>query len=658
MFRHCPAGTRERSMVRQMQNTDRKKKKLMPLQQMEPELQGLRKVFDSVELLDTEAVRTGALEGRCACFTQWGRKELCEVCIARQALATHAPRTKLERVGQDLYEVSARWLQVDGAEVLLELARKMDRSALLEAEDGGLLSDGQEAQYRDPLTGAYNRRYYDEILRSQNLSGGVAMLDLDNFRLSNDVYGHYAGDVMLETAVNVLRRNLSPEDRIVRYGGDELLLLLPGAGKEELDRRLEQLRLQFYAAGVPGYSRIQLSASFGGVWVRNVPADHAVKRAIHLMNDARAQKNTVIVEQRSLPDYLSENARRQSVLIVDDSEMNRRLLSEMLGPQFDTAEAASGEECLRLLEQNPTGISIVLLDIHMEGIDGFAVLEEMNRRQMLESIPVIMISSEDTVDAVRRAFDLGASDYISRPFDAKVVYQRVTNTIRLYTRQRRLRELAADQLYAKEKNSRILLGILSRVMEKRNGESRNHTQRVSQLTEILLTHLSQKTDRYPLPQETRRAISAAAELHDIGKMEIEDGILRKKGPLTRAELQTLRSHTLLGAQMMEELEGCSNEPFVRFAYQICRWHHERYDGSGYPDGLKGEDIPIAAQVVGLADVYERLTGSPMDGKACTHEEAVRMLCSGECGGFGPQLLECLQEAGQELSAVMRDGAAR
>lgn len=643
-----------------MQNADEQKKENVTLQQLESELQGLRKVFDSVELLDTEAVRTGVLEGHCACFTQWGRKELCEVCIARQALATHDSKTRLERVGPDLYEVTVRWLQVDGKDALLELVRKMDRSALLEVE-GGLLPGGRdeerETQYRDQLTGAYNRRYYDEILRSQNLNGGVAMLDLDNFRISNDIYGYYAGDVMLETAVNVLRRNLSAEDRIVRYGGDELLLLLPGTGKEELNRKLEQLRLQFYAAGVPGYSRIQLSASFGGVWVENVPADQAVEQAVRLMNDARAQKNTVIVEQRPIPEEWNENYRRQSVLIVDDSKVNRSLLSEMLGPQFDTAEAASGEACLRLLEQNPTGISIVLLDIHMEGIDGFAVLEEMNRRRMLENIPVIMISSEDTVDAVRRAFDLGASDYISRPFDAKVVYQRVTNTIRLYTRQRRLQELAADQLYAKEKNSRILLGILSRVMEKRNGESRDHTQRVSRLTEILLTYLARKTDRYPLPQETRRAISAAAELHDIGKMEVEDGILRKKGPLTREELQTLRSHTLLGARMMEELEGYPNEPFLRFAYQICRWHHERYDGSGYPDGLKGEDIPIAAQVVGLADAYERLAGRPIDGKTRTHEETVRMLCSGECGGFDPQLLECLQEAGQELRAVMRDGGA-
>ena len=367
-----------------------------------------------------------------------------------------------------------------------------------------------------------------------------------------------------------------------------------------------------------------------------------------------SQKNTVITEQQPERTAAAPVHRRQSVLIVDDSELNRKMLGQMLGSRFDIAEAASGEACLQLLEQNATGISIVLLDIHMPGIDGFTVLEEMNQKNLLEQIPVIMISSEDTVDAVRRAFDLGASDYISRPFDAKVVYQRIINTIQLYAKQRRLSAMAADLAFEKERASRMMIGILSQVVEKRNGESRDHVQRVAQLTSMLLAGLAQKTDRYPLTREMRRTIATAAALHDIGKMEICEDLLHKEGPLTEAERRTLQSHTLLGAQMLEEQPECRDDAFARTAYNICRWHHERYDGGGYPDGLQGEQIPIEAQVVGLADVYERLVSRPVDGHARTHSEVVQMICTGVCGAFNPLLLDCLQDMEAEIARAMQD----
>ena len=387
--------------------------------------------------------------------------------------------------------------------------------------------------------------------------------------------------------------------------------------------------------------------------MRDTDADEAVKRAGRLMRCARTQKNTVIMERLPETEADAWPSRRESVLIVDDADINRKLLREMLGGQFDMAEAASGEDALRFLEQNATGISIVLLDIYMPGIDGFAVLEAMNQRHLLEEIPVIMIYIEDKVDTVRRAFDLGASDYISRPFDAKIVYQRVTNTIRLYAKQRRLSAMAAEQAYARERNSQMMIGILSQVVEKRNGESRAHVQRISELTDLLLARLARRTDRYQLTQEARRTISTAAALHDIGKMEICDSLLNKAGSLTAEEMRIVQSHTLLGAKMLEGLEAYREEGFVRVAYQICRWHHERYDGSGYPDHKKGEEIPIAAQVVGLADVYERLVSKPVDGKARTHREAMQMILSGECGAFNPLLLSCLQEADAEIQDAMQ-----
>ncbi len=330
--------------------------------------------------------------------------------------------------------------------------------------------------YRDAVTGAYNERYYQEKYRSRILTAGVAVLRVDDFKAANDVYGRYAGNSVLETVAGVLRRNLGEKDRLIRRGEDRLLLLLPEVGQSDFGQKLEHLRLQLAAAGVPGYSHLHISVSIGGVWIRDGEVSAAVEHAERLATYAQMQKNTVITEQQPERTAAAPVHRRQSVLIVDDSELNRKMLGQMLGSRFDIAEAASGEACLQLLEQNATGISIVLLDIHMPGIDGFTVLEEMNQKNLLEQIPVIMISSEDTVDAVRRAFDLGASDYISRPFDAKVVYQRIINTIQLYAKQRRLSAMAADLAFEKERASRMMIGILSQVVEKRNGESRDHVQ--------------------------------------------------------------------------------------------------------------------------------------------------------------------------------------
>lgn len=614
----------------------------MTRQQAEQEMEQLRKVFPSVRMLTAEQVQAGEAVGD----------------AARQALAEKTTHSRMEYRGQELYEVTALFAQVEGTPCVLELERRLDRIMLLDPEESeqlfNNLAEYRGKLYRDAVTGAYNERYYQEKYRSRILTAGVAVLRVDDFKAANDVYGRYAGNSVLETVAGVLRRNLGEKDRLIRRGEDRLLLLLPEVGQSDFGQKLEHLRLQLAAAGVPGYSHLHISVSIGGVWIRDGEVSAAVEHAERLATYAQMQKNTVITEQQPERTAAAPVHRRQSVLIVDDSELNRKMLGQMLGSRFDIAEAASGEACLQLLEQNATGISIVLLDIHMPGIDGFTVLEEMNQKNLLEQIPVIMISSEDTVDAVRRAFDLGASDYISRPFDAKVVYQRIINTIQLYAKQRRLSAMAADLAFEKERASRMMIGILSQVVEKRNGESRDHVQRVAQLTSMLLAGLAQKTDRYPLTREMRRTIATAAALHDIGKMEICEDLLHKEGPLTEAERHTLQSHTLLGAQMLEEQPECRDDAFARTAYNICRWHHERYDGGGYPDGLQGEQIPIEAQVVGLADVYERLVSRPVDGHARTHSEVVQMICTGVCGAFNPLLLDCLQDMEAEIARAMQD----
>ena len=614
----------------------------MTRQQAEQEMEQLRKVFPSVRMLTAEQVQAGEAMGD----------------AARQALEEKTTHSRMEYRGQELYEVTALFAQVEGTPCVLELERRLDRIMLLDPEESeqlfNNLAEYRGKLYRDAVTGAYNERYYQEKYRSRILTAGVAVLRVDDFKAANDVYGRYAGNSVLETVAGVLRRNLGEKDRLIRRGEDRLLLLLPEVGQSDFGQKLEHLRLQLAAAGVPGYSHLHISVSIGGVWIQDGEVSAAVEHAERLATYAQMQKNTVITEQQPERTAAAPVHRRQSVLIVDDSELNRKMLGQMLGSRFDIAEAASGEACLQLLEQNATGISIVLLDIHMPGIDGFTVLEEMNQKNLLEQIPVIMISSEDTVDAVRRAFDLGASDYISRPFDAKVVYQRIINTIQLYAKQRRLSAMAADLAFEKERASRMMIGILSQVVEKRNGESRAQVQRVAQLTSMLLAGLAQKTDRYPLTREMRRTIATAAALHDIGKMEIREDLLHKEGPLTEAERRTLQSHTLLGAQMLEEQPECRDDAFARTAYNICRWHHERYDGGGYPDGLQGEQIPIEAQVVGLADVYERLVSRPVDGRARTHSEVVQMICTGVCGAFNPLLLDCLQDMEAEIARAMQD----
>ena len=626
-----------------MQNKDEKTVQggSMTRQQAEQEMEQLRKVFPSVRMLTAEQVQAGEAVGD----------------AARQALEEKTTHSRMEYRGQELYEVTALFAQVEGTPCVLELERRLDRIMLLDPEESeqlfNNLAEYRGKLYRDAVTGAYNERYYQEKYRSRILTAGVAVLRVDDFKAANDVYGRYAGNSVLETVAGVLRRNLGEKDRLIRRGEDRLLLLLPEVGQSDFGQKLEHLRLQLAAAGVPGYSHLHISVSIGGVWIRDGEVSAAVEHAERLATYAQMQKNTVITEQQPERTAAAPVHRRQSVLIVDDSELNRKMLGQMLGSRFDIAEAASGEACLQLLEQNATGISIVLLDIHMPGIDGFTVLEEMNQKNLLEQIPVIMISSEDTVDAVRRAFDLGASDYISRPFDAKVVYQRIINTIQLYAKQRRLSAMAADLAFEKERASRMMIGILSQVVEKRNGESRDHVQRVAQLTSMLLAGLAQKTDRYPLTREMRRTIATAAALHDIGKMEICEDLLHKEGPLTEAERRTLQSHTLLGAQMLEEQPECRDDAFARTAYNICRWHHERY-GGGYPDGLQGEQIPIEAQVVGLADVYERLVSRPVDGHARTHSEVVQMICTGVCGAFNPLLLDCLQDMEAEIARAMQD----
>ena len=354
----------------------------------------------------------------------------------------------------------------------------------------------------------------------------------------------------------------------------------------------------------------------------------------------------------------SEEQKKPQILIVDDSDMNREILIEMLNGEYRILEAKNGQECVDMIELHGTDISLILLDIVMPVMDGFGVLLYMNRTELIDEIPVIMISSEGTDDFIRRAYDLGVSDYISRPFDIKVVWRRVNNTIKLYTKQRKLVSILKDQIYEKEKYNRMMVSILSHIVEFRNGESSQHVLNIYVLAAMLLDRLIQKTDRYQLSWDDRFQIVTASALHDIGKIGIDAKILNKPGRLTDEEFEIMKTHTLIGFEMLDNLEIYKNEPLIKTASQICRWHHERYDGKGYPDGLKGDEIPISAQVVSVADVYDALTSVRVYKKAFSHEKAIEMIKNGECGAFNPILLECLVDIQEKIKEEMQPGTQK
>ena len=316
----------------------------------------------------------------------------------------------------------------------------------------------------------------------------------------------------------------------------------------------------------------------------------------------------------------------------------------MLGDEYEIVEAVDGAEAVARLNMDSTDISLMLLDIVMPNMDGFEVLAVMNRRNWIQDIPVIMISAENTSSYIEHAYELGVTDFISRPFDGQIVHRRVINTIMLYAKQKRLIELVSDQIYEKERSNNLMVSILSHIVEFRNGESGMHVLHINMMTEILLQTVMRKTDKYNLKRSDIPIITMASALHDIGKISIPGEILNKPGKLTKEEFDTMKTHTLVGAEMLDQLTYYKDEALVKVAYQICRWHHERYDGRGYPDGLAVEEIPIAAQIVALADVYDALTSVRVYKPAFSHEKAIEMITNGECGAFNPLLLQCLLES--------------
>lgn len=634
------------------------------MENVQKDIQCLRKVFSIVRL-----VKAAHPEGRdtadgstLSARDDDSRRSTCEFCAPQTHQITSADKgmhLHFKVIDGKMYQIFVKPLTIEGVPYVLEMLKHIDNTDLFLAEGYDQLMSFSHQLYIDALTGAYNRRFWEDKMKSFSGVAGIALIDLDDLKLYNDTFGHSAGDAALKALVQITKKGIRSTDKLIRYGGDEFLLIMPNVSSSIFAEKLRTIQERIHEADFPEFPGLKISASIGGAMLYSGSIEEVVSRADKLMYYAKSYKNTVAMDEEVEYEkaLLDAPAAKPRVLIVDDSELNRDLLKEMLRDRYEVLEAADGEKGLALLYELGTKISLVLLDVVMPKLGGFDVLAVMQKERWLDDIPVMMISAEDSPTFIQKAYDMGASDYITRPFNMNVVRQRSDNITKLYAKQRRLLSLVSSQIQEKERNNHIIISILSEVVGLKNGESRKHILSVSRITELLLSRVMQRTSRYHLTWQDEALITNAAALHDIGKIGIDEKILNKPGKLTKEEFEIMKTHTLIGAKMVENLEAFQKEPFVKVTYAICRWHHERWDGRGYPDGLKGDAIPISAQIVSIADVYDALTSKRVYKDAFAHEKAIWMILNGECGRFNPLLLDCLLDIKDSLKAELEKNSA-
>lgn len=418
-------------------------------QQAEEEAKMLEKVFDVVRFLEGDFFeqmqddpRIGVKIGMCQCYDFWKKNKPCENCTSMKAYAEKKQKTKLEFLDADVFLVISRYLEIDDEACVMELVKHLENDTLIDTDGRdklvGKLKGYQDKLYIDPVTGVYNRRYFEDEIRNMQNSAGVAMIVLDDFKLYNDIYGHDMGDQVLCIVADVIKDCIRKTDKLIRYGGDEFLLILSDMVRGTLRGKLLQIQEAIENATIPNCSRLKLTASIGGVISEDGQIDEAIAKADQLMYKAKDHKAQVITECDKTIFKKEKIQNKPRILIVDDSEFNRAILKEILEETYEIIEADGGNEALHKIDEYGMKISLVLLDIIMPEKDGFEVLKYMEEERLISDIPVIIISSEDSANYIRRAYEMGVSDYINRPFDANIVYQRVSNTVKLYAKQRRL----------------------------------------------------------------------------------------------------------------------------------------------------------------------------------------------------------------------------
>ena len=624
----------------------------LTLKRLKEEVKTLENVFSEVRILRADQVCAGFSDcsyksGETRCYEIWKKSKPCRNCISCRALAEKKQFTKLERVDGKMYQVISSYVEADGKPYVIEMLKRFDEKMPVDLggiNDSETISDYYVKTYVDALTETHNRRYYEENLANIVITGGVVMLDIDDFKIYNDLFGHDAGDAVLKAVAGAIKKCIRSTDRLVRYGGDEFLLIIPGINGESLSRCLYDISQEIRHIVIDRYPAIKPSVSAGGIICEDDIVKKAVSRADQFMYRAKKKKNYFVTENMK-KDALDELRPSEKVLIVDDSDINREILSAILKNQYEIIEAASGEQCIEKIKSAGEEISLILLDLIMPGMSGFDVLNYLNDNRLIGKIPVITITGDESDNSVREAYEKGVSDYITRPFDARVVYRRVSNTVNLYSRQKSLIREIENEANEKWQNRTMLVEILSQIIEFRDGDESdcNHAGHMLDLSRRLLERLIVKTDKYAVAGREIELISTASALHDIGKVAIDKNIVGKKGRLTAEEFETMKTHTIIGEEMLNNIPAYSDDPLIKYAKEICRWHHERYDGKGYPDGLKGDDIPVSAQVVSVCDVYDALISKRPYKPAYPREKAIKMIRDGECGVFNPLLVECLIE---------------
>mgnify|MGYP002792388680 CR=1 FL=1 len=418
-------------------------------QQAAEEAKMLEKVFDVVRFLEGDFFeqmqddpRIGVKIGMCQCYDFWKKNKPCENCTSMKAYAEKKQKTKLEFLDADVFLVISRYLEIDDEACVMELVKHLENDTLIDTDGRdklvGKLKGYQDKLYIDPVTGVYNRRYFEDEIRNMQNSAGVAMIDLDDFKLYNDTYGHDMGDQVLCIVADVIKNCIRKTDKLIRYGGDEFLLILSDMVRGTLRGKLLQIQEAIENATIPNCPRLKLTASIGGVISEDGKIDEAIAKADQLMYKAKDHKAQVITECDKTIFKKEKIQNKPRILIVDASEFNRAILKEILEETYEIIEADGGNEALHKIDEYGMKISLVLLDIIMPEKDGFEVLKYMEEERLISDIPVIIISSEDSANYIRRAYEMGVSDYINRPFDANIVYQRVSNTVKLYAKQRRL----------------------------------------------------------------------------------------------------------------------------------------------------------------------------------------------------------------------------
>ncbi len=597
----------------------------------------------------------------CKCYEFWKRNEPCAHCVSRDVLKTKKDGAKIEFCDDKVFQVIAKYAIIDDEPCVIELIKELEANTYVDPEAYNYLLDvnmkTSTALYKDPLTSSLNRLFYEDHKNDVLNKTGVAFLDIDNFKTCNDIFGHKYGDEVLNVIVKIIQGNIRNDDALIRFGGDEFIIVINNISEISFKNKLEKIRADVKKHSLNSQNKNSFSISVGAVIANEETLESAVNKADALMYKAKKYENRVITDWDD--DFASSIVSKQKplVLIVDDVLLNRFTLSELLKDEFDVLEAKDGKSALNIVEEYATSLGAILLDINMPEMNGYELLDVLNRRGYLNDIPVLMISAEQGFETIMRCYDLGASDFISRPFVASIVKKRVNNIVKLYEKQRKFKNEIKQQIDENNKVSMMMTSVLSHIVEYRNNESGAHVLHVESITHMLLDELERTSDKYAFSVEDKKDIVTASALHDIGKIGIDENILNKPGKLTKEEFEHMKKHTTIGAKMVDKLDVYKTEPLVHYIHDIVRWHHERWDGNGYPDKLKGDQIPICAQIVALADVYDALVSQRVYKPGYSHEQALQMIVNNESGVFNPDLLKALMACEKRLRNL-RDLANR